>query len=174
MDHQWGNFIVASGGGWDWYSLQLDDRTELMLYVLRGVDGQTTGVYGTQVLADGSLVDLQPGTVSAEALGRWTSPHTGAEYPAGWRLRLPSGERLELSPQLVDQELYFPLDGSQKSDVRRQKSDVRSQKSDVRNQTSVGSESSRAPAMAYWEGAVTVSGDRTGVGYVELTGYAAR
>src|SRR6266568_2320238 len=104
MDHQWGNFVVASGGGWDWFSLQLDDRTELMLYVLRGVDGQTTGVYGTQVLSDGGLVDLAPGTVSAEVRGTWTSPHTGASYPSGWRLRLPSGERLELTPQLVDQE----------------------------------------------------------------------
>jgi predicted secreted hydrolase len=27
--------------------------------------------------------------------------------------------------------------------------------------------------MAYWEGAVTVTGDRTGKGYVELTGYTA-
>jgi predicted secreted hydrolase len=159
MDHQWGNFVVASGGGWDWYSLQLDDRTELMLYVLRGVDGQTTGVYGTQVLSDGGLVDLGPGTVSAEARGTWTSPHTGASYPSGWRLRLPSGERLELTPQLVDQELYFP-DGSQKSEVR--------------SQTSVGNGSSPGQPMAYWEGAVTASGDRTGVGYVELTGYASQ
>ena len=31
-----------------------------------------------------------------------------------------------------------------------------------------------AAALAYWEGAVTVTGDRTGVGYVELTGYAGR
>jgi predicted secreted hydrolase len=141
MDHQWGNFVVASGGGWDWYSLQLDDRTELMLYVLRGVDGQTTGVYGTQVLADGSLVDLQAGSVSAEAVGTWTSPHTGAVYPSGWRLHLPNGERLQLTPQLVDQELYFP-----------------------------GAPSGQT--MSYWEGAVTVAGDRTGLGYVELTGYA--
>jgi predicted secreted hydrolase len=141
MDHQWGNFVVASGGGWDWYSLQLDDRTELMLYVLRGVDGQTTGVYGTQVLADGSLVDLQAGSVSAEAVGTWTSPHTGAVYPSDWRLHLPNGERLQLTPQLVDQELYFP-----------------------------GAPSGQT--MSYWEGAVTVAGDRTGLGYVELTGYA--
>ena len=143
MDHQWGNFVVASGGGWDWYSLQLDDRFELMLYVLRGVDGQTTGVYGTRVLADGTVADLQPGSVRAEAIGRWTSPHTGASYPSGWRLTLPNGERLELTPQLLDQELYFP-----------------------------GSPSGQT--MSYWEGAVTVTGDRTGQGYVELTGYASR
>jgi len=154
MDHQWGNFVVAAGGGWDWYSLQLDDRSELMLYVLRGIDGATTGVYGTQVRADGSVQDLQPGSVSAAATGSWTSPHTGAVYPSGWRLHLPNGDRLELVPQLVDQELYFP-------GVRGQGSGVSSTPSD-------------AQAVAYWEGAVTVSGDRSGVGYVELTGYAGR
>ena len=104
------------------------------------------------VMADGSLVDLQPGSVTADATGRWTSPHTGAVYPSGWHLRLPSGERLELTPQLIDQELYFPVVSDQWSVVSGQ--------------------SSAARPMAYWEGAVTVSGDRTGVGYVELTGYA--
>ncbi|HEV7662530.1 MAG TPA: lipocalin family protein, partial [Chloroflexota bacterium] len=147
MDHQWGNFVVSSAGGWDWYSLQLDDRTELMLYVLRGVNGETTGVYGTQVLADGSVVDLTPGSVRSEPLGTWRSPHTGGVYPSGWQLTLPGGQHLTLQPRLADQELYFPgLDGSR---------------------TGVG-------GMAYWEGAVSVTGDGSGVGYVELTGYAAR
>jgi predicted secreted hydrolase len=144
MDHQWGNFVVASAGGWDWYSLQLDDHTELMLYVLRAATGETTGVYGTQVLADGSVRDLPPGSALAESTGTWTSPHTGAVYPSGWLLRLPDGERLDVRPLLDDQELWFPGTSST---------------------TGVG-------AMAYWEGAVGVTGDRTGVGYVELTGYA--
>ena len=62
-------------------------------------------------------------------------------------LTLPGGERLELRPQLLDQELFFPT--AQRS-------------------------APAAGALAYWEGAVTVTGDRTGVGYVELTGYAGR
>jgi predicted secreted hydrolase len=145
MDHQWGNFVVSTAGGWDWYSLQLEDHTELMLYVLRGATGETTGVYGTEVLADGSLRDLEPGSVRADALGSWVSPHTGGRYPSGWRLTLPSGEQLEVHPQLLDQELWFP-----------------------------GVSAEGLGVMAYWEGAVRVSGDRTGVGYVELTGYAGR
>jgi predicted secreted hydrolase len=144
MDHQWGNFVVSSGGGWDWYSLQLDDRTELMLYVLRGVDGETTGVYGTQVMADGSVRDLAPGSVTSLATGTWVSPHTGATYPSGWLVTLPDGAQLTVQPLLADQELYFP--GINARD------------------TGVG-------AMAYWEGAVNVTGARTGEGYVELTGY---
>ena len=147
MDHQWGNFVVGAVGGWDWYSLQLDDRSELMLYVLRAPNGDTTAVYGTQVLAAGGTRDLAPGSVRAEATGSWTSPHTGAVYPSGWELTLPGGERLELQPQLQDQELFFPEAHAQ---------------------------GPGATVPAYWEGAVTVVGDRTGVGYVELTGYAGR
>jgi len=144
MDHQWGNFVVASAGGWDWYSLQLDDHTELMLYVLRAATGEATGVYGSQVLADGSVHDLAPGSVLAESTDRWTSPHTGGVYPSGWLLTLPGGARLDVRPLLDDQELWFPG-----------------------TSTAVG-----VGAMAYWEGAVSVTGDRNGLGYVELTGYA--
>jgi predicted secreted hydrolase len=147
MDHQWGNFVIAAAGGWDWYSLQLDDRTELMLYVLRGPDGATTSVYGTQVLVDGTSRDLDAGSVQATATGNWTSPHTGAVYPSGWQLTLADGQHLDVQPLLQDQELYFPGANGQRS---------------------------VSGVLTYWEGAVSVSGARTGVGYVELTGYAGR
>lgn len=141
MDHQWGNFVVTALGGWDWYSLQFDDHTEVMLYVLRSDTGETTGVYGTRVLSDGRVEELGPGSVESVPIGSWTSPHTGATYPSGWRLRLPNGQQIDIRPQLADQELWFP-------------------------DANLGS------VMAYWEGAVTITGDLTGVGYVELTGYA--
>jgi predicted secreted hydrolase len=108
MDHQWGNFVIA-GGGWDWYSLQLSDNRELMLYVLRSRTGQTTAVYGTLVDADGRAQSLPGDAVTAVATGSWTSPHTGTTYPSGWRLTIPD-QHLELlvTPRLLDQELYFP------------------------------------------------------------------
>jgi predicted secreted hydrolase len=154
MDHQWGNFVVGLVGGWDWYSVQLDDRSELMLYVLRGPGGETSAVFGTQVLADSSTRDLGSGSVRAEATGTWTSPHTGGVYPSGWVLTQSGGERLELRPQLQDQELFFP--------------DATGRGSAINDQAPA------AGVPAYWEGAVTVAGARTGVGYVELTGYAGR
>jgi len=139
MDHQWGNFVVAAGG-WDWYSLQLDDRTELMLYVLRQASGEVTAVYGSEVLADSSVRDLLPNEVRSTPLGTWTSPHTGAVYPSGWRLTIRDQQTLTLRPLVQDQELYFPGFGG----------------------------------LSYWEGAVSIDGDRTGRGYVELTGYASQ
>jgi predicted secreted hydrolase len=139
MDHQWGDFVVAAGG-WDWYSLQLDDMTELMLYVLRRPSGEVSAVYGSQVLPNGSVRDLAANEVRPQPLGTWQSPHTGAVYPSGWRLTLADGEELVVRPLVVDQELYFPGFGG----------------------------------LAYWEGAVSVGGSRTGRGYVELTGYAGQ
>jgi predicted secreted hydrolase len=144
MDHQWGNFVVPTSLVWDWYSLQLDDQTELMLYVLRGAAGEAISVYGTRVRADGTAEALGAGDVQVVATGRWTSPHTGGVYPSGWTLRLPDGRELVLQPRLQDQELYFPAAAA----------------------ATVG-------GPAYWEGAVSVSGAATGQGYVELTGYAA-
>jgi predicted secreted hydrolase len=139
MDHQWGNFVIAAQDGWDWYSLQFDDNTELMLYVLRTDTGESSAAYGTYILANGEVQDLAPGAVVTEPIGSWTSPHTGGVYPSGWALSLPDGSHIALSPLLEDQELWFP----------------------------------ETPGLLqYWEGAVAISGDHTGQGYVELTGYA--
>ncbi|MBV9581000.1 MAG: hypothetical protein JO057_20665 [Chloroflexi bacterium] len=140
MDHQWGNFVIPTTGGWDWYSLQFDDNTEMMLYVLRSATGETTAVYGSLVQADGQVQDLASGQVTSTPVGSWTSPHTGAVYPSGWQLTLADGSHILVSPQLEDQELWFP----------------------------------ETPGLLqYWEGAVSISGDRHGQGYVELTGYAS-
>ena len=53
MDHQWGNFILVNGGGWDWFSLQLDDGSDLMVTVLRDQPGSVAATYGTLVDARG-------------------------------------------------------------------------------------------------------------------------
>jgi predicted secreted hydrolase len=45
MDHQWGNFLTLGGGGWDWFSIQLDNDTEMMLYLIRDAMGKTFSTY---------------------------------------------------------------------------------------------------------------------------------
>ncbi len=144
MDHQWGNFVV-SAGGWDWYSLQLADRSELMLYVLRAPSGETSAVYGSRVLPDGTVRDLDADAVRIEVTGRWTSLHTGADYPSGWVVSLPGqGISLRVEPKVKDQELY------------------------------VLGTSSSAPTYWEGAVSVegTNGSSPSGEGYVELTGYA--
>lgn len=106
MDHQWGNFIAVAGGGWDWYSVQLRDGTDLTVSVVRDVEGRRVMEYGTYVEPDGRATHLGADEVEAKATGRWTSPRTGSTYPSGWRMRIPSRQlELTIRPVLVDQEL---------------------------------------------------------------------
>jgi predicted secreted hydrolase len=144
MDHEFGSDELQDGVvGWDWYSIQLDDRRELMLYVLRRKDG------GVVAQSSGSLIDargrvsyLPLAAFSAQANGTWTSPHTGGVYPSGWRVRVPSARvDVVLTPVLVDQELANTVGG-----VSYWEGAV-----DARDSS---------------------SGRALGVGYVELTGYA--
>jgi predicted secreted hydrolase len=60
MDHEFGsNQLGKDQAGWDWFSLQLDDQRELMLYVLRRKDGRVEPLSsGTLVQADGTWKHL--------------------------------------------------------------------------------------------------------------------
>lgn len=91
--------------GWDWFALQLEDGRDLMLYVLRDAAGKVDHARGTVVSPAGAATWLTAADFGIEVLGRWTSPGTGATYPARWRLRVPGhGLDLEVLPLLADQE----------------------------------------------------------------------
>ncbi len=103
MDHQWGNF-VSGGGGWDWFSIQLDDKSEVMLFFLRDDTGKLTYPYGTYVDPNGSAMTLAPSAFDERPTGSWISPTTGTTYPSGWQVS--AGDlRLSLTPTVKDQEL---------------------------------------------------------------------
>jgi predicted secreted hydrolase len=108
MDHEFGSGDLAKDlVGWDWFSVQLDDRREVMLYLLRQSDGRPhPASSGTLVLEDGTSRYLPLSAFSVEILDHWTSPHSGARYPSRWRLSIPSADLdLEAAPHLADQEL---------------------------------------------------------------------
>ena len=108
MDHEWGPGAIGKGTtGWDWFSVQLDDGRDLMLYLLRGADGSPTlHSSGTLVDRDGRPAPLAPADFSVEVTGRWTSPRSKGIYPSRWVLRVPgAGLALEVVPLLADQEL---------------------------------------------------------------------
>jgi predicted secreted hydrolase len=145
FDHQWGDFIAVGGGGWDWFAVNLDDGTDLTLSLVRDRQGNYPLVYGTLVDAAGNTRHLDAQAFTVDVTGHWTSPHTGAEYPAGWLIDVPDVDlQIELEPTVADQEL------------------------DTRPTTGViyweGSQVVRAS-----HGGRAVGGEA----YVELTGYAA-
>jgi predicted secreted hydrolase len=144
FDHQWGDFISVGGGGWDWFAVNLADGTDVTMSLVRDADGTYPLIYGTIVARDGSVRHLERDAFSVEVTARWRSPTTGADYPAGWTIRIP-GEDLSISlrPTVAAQEL------------------------DTRPTTGVvyweGSQVVRAT-----RGGIALGGE----GYVELTGYA--
>ncbi len=154
MDREWStSALTPEQQGWDWFSLQLDDGRDLMVYALRlrsETSAERAGDVervldsassGTLVEPDGTARHLELSDVEIEPIDRWQSPRSGAVYPIRWRLRVPdAGIDLMIATPVEDQEL------------------------DV--------------GFRYWEGAVTAEGtsaDRpvSGRGYVELTGYDA-
>ncbi len=108
FDHEWGTSALGTEAvGWDWLSLQLDDGRELMLFRIRRADGSVERVSsGTLVQADGRSSRLAGDDVRLEVRRHWTSPATGARYPVGWRVAVPSaGLDLLVEPRLDEQEL---------------------------------------------------------------------
>ena len=108
MDHEFGsNQLRDYQVGWDWFSVQLDNQTELMLYLIRHRDGRADPASsGTLVYPDGSSEHLSLSTFQVETKGTWQSKKSGTTYPSGWKLKIP-GKKLELKlvPTVRDQEL---------------------------------------------------------------------
>ncbi len=111
FDHEWAsNQLAAEQVGWDWFCLQFDDQTELMLYAMRRRDGTVDPVSsGTLVAADGKVEHLKFGEFKLKPLRTWRSPQTGAIYPLAWKVEIPS-RRLDFSleSRLDTQELVLP------------------------------------------------------------------
>jgi predicted secreted hydrolase len=106
FDHQWGDFISVGAGGWDWFAVNLDDGTDITLSQVRAADGSYPLVYGTLVDATGGTRRLGVGDFTVEQTGSWTSPATGATWPAGWTVTLPGqGLVVTLEPSVAQQEL---------------------------------------------------------------------
>ncbi len=148
MDHEFGsNQLREDQVGWDWFSIQLDNDTEVMLYLIRRKDGSPDPYSsGTLVNGNGTTKHLALKDFRVEVLNRWKSPKSSATYPMKWKVTIPSEEvELEINPAFPDQELI----------------------------------TNRSTRVTYWEGAARINGTVrkqpvSGLGYVEMTGYAGK
>ena len=108
MDHEF--FSDSAGGdevGWDWFSVQLEDNSELMLYRLRHRDGSVDPYSsGTYVDAQGTARHLSLRDFSVTPTGAtYSSPRTGAKYPIAWSLAVGAiGLQIDLTTPLRSQE----------------------------------------------------------------------
>ena len=148
MDHEFGsNQLRHDQVGWDWFSIQLDNRTELMLYLMRRKDGSVDPYSsGTLVSVDGTTRHFALKDFRIEVLDRWKSLTSGATYPMQWKVSIPSEQmELEINPAFPEQEL-----------ITRRSTRV------TYWEGTVGVKGTDKNAQV------------TGNGYVEMTGYAAK
>jgi predicted secreted hydrolase len=112
MDHEFGSsFLEKTQAGWDWFSIQLDDGTDMMLFQLRGSDGTIDPrSSGTVVGVDGRTSPMPAGAFTLNPGRRWSSPATGARYPVEWRIEAPGARAALIVKAAIDpQELHAGL-----------------------------------------------------------------
>ena len=108
MDHEFSTAPLEPGTvGWDWFSIQLADRSEFMIYLLRREDGSLDPASsGTYVDPLGVPRHLERGRFEVDVLDSWRSKRSGAVYPSVWRVKIPlAGIDVVVSSNLPDQEM---------------------------------------------------------------------
>ncbi len=102
MDHEFfTNSMSPEQVGWDWFSVQLDDGSDLMFYRLRLKNGSVEPYsHGTFVAADGATRSLKSSEFELLPGRKWKN------YPVEWSIRVPSLDlSLEAVPLMDAQEL---------------------------------------------------------------------
>jgi predicted secreted hydrolase len=109
MDHEFGtSFLEENQTGWDWFSIQLDDNRELMIFQIRRADGSIDSrSSGTLIEASGRALHIPFGEFALKPTGAsWRSDVSGARYPTEWLIELPKLDlRLKVSAAFDNQEL---------------------------------------------------------------------
>ncbi|MBI3957694.1 MAG: carotenoid 1,2-hydratase [Chloroflexi bacterium] len=108
MDHEFGSSALSGDAlGWDWFAVTLDNGVVLMFAQVRSASGQPQDIFeGTLSYPDGRQVTIRPDDFTLTPTGRWTSPTTGIEYPAGWQVSFPAyAIDLTIQPLIPDQEM---------------------------------------------------------------------
>jgi len=108
FDHEWSTFsLEPDQSGWDWFSLQLSNRSELMVLRLRNRDDPDKDYYyGSLIHPDGAFESLHKSDLRLSPLTAWNSGASGVSYPLTWQLELP-GKTLSLliRPRMANQEM---------------------------------------------------------------------
>jgi predicted secreted hydrolase len=159
MDHEFGSSqLQENQKGWDWFSLQFNNGSSLMLYQIRELNGKRSPFSnGTYVAKSGKQQYLTEKDFDLKTLNYWISPESKIKYPSEWKISLTQSKKTlnklsKKSSELVCTDLrIIPK-------IKNQ---------ELRTNQSTG--------VSYWEGAVTIIDEKShkqiGEGYMELTGY---
>jgi predicted secreted hydrolase len=104
MDHQWAD-TEYSLDRWDWFSVQLDNNTEIVCFVYD--DGKVKNYLADILYPNGEQehfdkVEIVPLNKS------WISPKSKAVYPLLWQVKIPKKNiELTLKAKVKNQEMLF-------------------------------------------------------------------
>lgn len=111
LDREWStSALAADQSGWDWFSLQFDDGSELMYYQLRDRRGEAHPFSrGNRTTPAGEQRPMLPQEVALASLESWTSPY-GVDYTTAWRFQHGGDSwlvRALLEEQLMDLSVRY-------------------------------------------------------------------
>jgi len=104
MDHQW--MGAMAGKGWQWFSIQLDDDTDIICWNILSTDNSVQSRDLTMMFADGSIYHTTD--LELAATDSWVSPDTKETYGMTWRLQEPVHDiDLEIKARFPQQEIIL-------------------------------------------------------------------
>ncbi|MBW6472705.1 MAG: hypothetical protein K0B14_06230 [Anaerolineaceae bacterium] len=109
MDHEFGTSTLGSNQiGWDWFSIQLDNQTEIMLFQIRQDDGSISEFSsGTIIFEDGRTENLVVNDFRIDVLDTWQTSDQ-ISYPNKWEINIEQiNLKMEITPLMNDQEMIL-------------------------------------------------------------------
>ncbi|HSM25475.1 MAG TPA: lipocalin-like domain-containing protein [Anaerolineaceae bacterium] len=107
MDHEFGTSTLGENQiGWDWFSLQLDNNTELMLFQIRNNDGSTSPFSSGSLISDtGETTVVKLDDFKINVLDTWKNEEQ-VSYPSRWKIMVEAYDiELEIIPVINNQEM---------------------------------------------------------------------
>ncbi len=106
FDREWSTSALAKNqSGWDWFSLQMDDSTEIMCFRLRDEDNNTNFAKGTYIDKYGNSTYINANEFSINPIEYYTTK-SGKKYPAKWIIEyIPKKIKLQIETNIAEQEL---------------------------------------------------------------------
>ena len=89
FDHQWGDFAVGRLS-WEWFSLQLNDGIDLMIYQLHDRKTNEPILFIGSIDQNGNTENLVEKDFNIAPRRKWTSNKSKISYPTEWAIDIPS------------------------------------------------------------------------------------
>ncbi len=106
LDREWSSQpLTANQTGWDWFSLHLEDGTDVMLYRMRQKDGKPY-LTGTWINADGTTELLQRQDIDLKPLD--STEVDGRDMPTRWSVTLP-GKNVAITVEALNPDAWMNL-----------------------------------------------------------------